>query len=158
VDKVKLVKAFSEFLEVHFGGTKSEEVKLPMEKSLQNELMQETSVVYMPNTLDSQDEWMSETTVAYMCEELHKGFLEEGTLQLNFVHSIPIPKTDVEVIEVYLTKSEMYLDDVYIPEGTCAMTVQYYNNRMWELRKQGAIGGFSVHGSCLKRKPEEGQE
>lgn len=123
---------------------------IPIRKSLEQELMQETSVVYRPNIPDEHGQWMGLETVSDMTDKLRKGFLEDGNLSLNLWHQYPLPKDEVEVLEVELTKSDMYLDDIYVPEGTSIMTVQYHNKRLWEMRKKGVIGGFSVHGKSDK--------
>lgn len=152
MNKDNLVKMFSSFLDSIVGEHSPSEDGLLRKDALDKELMQETSVVYLPNTPDAHGEWMSTETVADMCESLRKGFIEDKILDLNLWHSdLKLPRDEVEVIDVDLTKSEMWVGDKFLPEGTCVMTVQYYNPRLWDMRKAGVIGGFSVHGKCKKR-------
>lgn len=147
LEKSKLLKAFESFLDSVVGDVEGD--KVLRKDALSEELMQETSVVYLPNTKDAHDNWMSTGTVAKVAEDLRKGFLEDKTLELNLWHTdFKIPRDEAEVLDVDLTKSEMWVGDKYIPEGTCVMTVQYYNERLWEMRKAGVIGGFSLHGKC----------
>lgn len=148
VRKAKLKKSFESFIDLIVGDASPDDTGIEMKKALSEELMQEVSVVYPPNTLDGHGHWMSEETVSDLCQKLRKGFLEDNNLELNLWHdkSLTLPKDEVEVIDVSLTKSEMYVDDIYIPKGTCIMALQYHNERLWEMRKEGVIGGLSVDG------------
>lgn len=155
-EKSMLLKAFEKLIDVAVGDIKQNGNGLPVMKSLEPEQRIETSVVYIPNTLDAHDEWMSKSTVANLRDELYKGFIEDETLFLNLWHdtSLLLPKDECEVLDVSLTKSDMYVDDKYIPEGTCVMTIKYHNERLWEMRKEDVIGGFSIHG---RRDPFPGE-
>ena len=147
MDKNKLLKAFSEFLDSVVGESKNPS-NIKLVKSLSEDLMREVSVVYMPNTPDAHEEWMSVDTVAEMCNKLKKGFLETKELTLNLFHMQPLEKSAAEVLDVYLLEEEILLDEILIPAGSCVMEVQYYDEKLWGMRKAGIIGGFSVHGQC----------
>jgi len=152
--KDKLLKSFSEFLEAVVGDSKQRD-NIKLIKSLNQEEMREISVVYMPNTEDAHGEWMSESTVAQMCQDLRKGFFEAKELTLNLFHIEPLEKSRAEAVDIYLLEDEIYLDDILVPAGSCVMEVQYHDPILWEMRKSGTIGGFSVHGG---RDPFEGED
>lgn len=147
--KAALLTKFESFLDAVIGNCSPDKYGLPVLIKSNEEERIETSVNYMPDTLDAHGEWMNKSTVSDMRDRLHKGFLEDKNLYLNLWHdtNLLLPREECEVLSVELTKSEMFDDDGhYIPEGTCVMTVKYHNKRLWEMRKSGIIGGFSIHG------------
>lgn len=150
--KDKLVKLFSDFLDNAVGPTKN---TLPLVKKFDNELMQATEVVYEPNKLDAHNEWMSKATVALLCERLKKAFFEDGNACINLFHMKPLEKSEVELLDIYIQDKDIYVGEDLVPEGTCIATVQYHNQELWEMRKAGIIGGFSVQGECVYIDPKE---
>lgn len=153
-DEIKKAQVLDKIVELlgsclnHFGGSE-QEYEVPVLKAFDEEQMEELSVVYSPNVPDAHGEWASETTVAKISQDLKKGF-SDGTLKLNLFHMDPLEKSDVEVLDVFLLEDEVTVGDKYAPAGTCVMKVKYHNKKLWELRKAGVIGGFSLHGKKKK--------
>jgi len=105
--------------------------------------------LYLPNTEDAHGNWMSTETVKSLYGGLRKGYLETGESFLNFCHEWPIPKSEVEVIDIGLTTEDMVLKthegiDKVVPTGTCTITKKYHNKQLLKARLSGLIGGSSI--------------
>lgn len=137
--KDKLLSAFSEFLEKAIGSTQAEQ-----QPELIDEEMVSYEVVYEPFTKDAHGEWMSDKTVEKACENFNKN-LEKGIVQPNLFH---LKNTDAFSIESTWIQKELDVKVVQTGEvikaGTWVAKIQYSDNNLWNLKKQGVVGGVSI--------------
>lgn len=145
--KEKLLKAFSEFLDKAVGSTEQEQ-----HPELLDEEMVSYEVVYEPFTKDAHGEWMSDKTIEKACEAFNKS-LESGVLQPNLFH---LKNTDTFSIESTWIQKELDVKVVQTGEvikaGTWVAKLKYNDNNLWNLKKQGVVGGVSIGGTGVINK------
>ena len=145
--KEKLLTAFSEFLEKAVGST--EQAQQP---ELVDEEMVSYEVVYEPFTKDAHGEWMSDKTIEEACINFNKS-LESGVLQPNLFH---LKNTDAFSIESTWVQKELDVKvvqtDELIKAGTWVAKLKYNDNNLWNLKKQGVVGGVSIGGTGVINK------
>lgn len=139
--KENLLKMFSEFLEKSFGEPTAENTM-----EVVDEEMVSFEVVYEPDTKDAHGEWMSAETIEKACENFNKN-LKAGVVQPNLFH---LENTDLFTIEDTWVQKELDVKviqtDEVIKAGTWVAKVKYNDPTLWELKKQGVIGGVSIGG------------
>lgn len=137
--KDKLLSAFSEFLEKAIGSTQAEQ-----QPELVDEEMVSYEVVYEPFTKDAHGEWMSDKTIEKACENFNKN-LEKGVVQPNLFH---LKNTDAFSIESTWIQKELDVKVVQTGEvikaGTWVAKIRYNDDNLWNLKKQGVVGGVSI--------------
>lgn len=148
----KFFKAFCSFLE-NFGGTQKEGSGVKMIKAFNEELMQSLEVVYEPFKLDAHKQWMSKETVSKLCKSLDEGY-KEGSIPLNLFHMQDIDKEQAEMLKAYTLEEDSEIGGYFVPEGTCVALIQFKDEKLWKMRKEGTIGGLSVGGKSKVIKPQ----
>lgn len=138
-NKEDLIKAFSSFLDDHFGGAKVEIVK-----SLDEEKRKATFVVLAPEEVDGHGD-------IYSYEAVEKARDDYNTIckRQNLEHLLMIGEDVAEVSECYLTPTDFQLDDQFIKKGTWVQTWKFNSEELWQQVKDGEWTGLSVQCSGL---------
>ncbi len=133
---------FSVFVEKVFGGSSSSEA--PVEEL--NEEMVSYEVVYEPMVKDAHGEWMTEATIADACDNFNH-YLEKGVVNANLFH---LKETDAFTIESTWVQKEFDVKVIQTGEvikaGTWVAKLKYNDETLWDLKKQGILGGVSIGG------------
>lgn len=109
-----------------------------------DEEMVSYEVVYEPYTMDAHDQWMSADTIEKACADFNKN-LEDGIVKSNLFH---MQDTEAFTIESTWIQKELDVKVVQTGElikaGTWVAKIKYNDETLWELKKQGVIGGVSI--------------
>lgn len=110
----------------------------------EKEQMISYEVVYEPDVKDTHNQWMSKDTIEKGCEEFNK-YLEKGVVKPNLFH---YQDTDMfSIVDTWIQKEfdvNVTATGEPIKAGTWVAKIKYHNNDLWELKKQGVIGGVSI--------------
>lgn len=98
-----------------------------------------TGIVYEPDVLDAHEEFMNEDEIEKAAHLFMKEFRNVDK-QHDFTSGYG------EVIESWVAKSEMKLEDQDIKKGTWLMSVHVTDDDTWESIQKGEITGFSMGG------------
>lgn len=98
-----------------------------------------TGIVYEPDILDAHNEFMTEAEIEKAAHLFMKEFRNVDK-QHDFTSGYG------EVIESWVAKSEMKLEDQDIKKGSWLMSVHVTDNDTWEGIQKGEITGFSMGG------------
>lgn len=110
---------------------------LQIQKSVNEELMQATFVVLVPDEIDLHGDIYDEEEVRKACHSFNK-----HSMQANLFHRV---MTDTfSFAESYLAPVDFILEDRYIKKGTWLTTVQVHDEQLWDLIKSGEITGVSI--------------
>jgi len=106
-------------------------------KSTNEELMQATFVVMVPDEVDLHGDITSEEEVRKSCHNFNK-----FCMQPNLMH---IRKTvSFEFAESYILPVDAEINGKEIKKGTWLCTIQCLDKAVWELIKSGEINGVSI--------------
>jgi hypothetical protein len=149
--KDKLLQGFSEFLEKAFGESSKEQ---PTE--VLDEEMVSYEVVYEPFVKDAHGEWMSDKTIEKAADNFNKN-LESGVVKSNLFH---LKDTEAFTIEKSWVQKELDVQVVQTGEiikaGSWVVKIKYNDETLWNLKKQGVVGGVSI-GAKGKVNPDTGE-
>lgn len=137
--KDKLIQGFSEFLEKAFG--ESEQVQ---KTETLDEEMVSYEIIYEPFTKDAHGEWMSDKTIEKAMANFNEN-LAAGVVQPNLFH---LKDTEAFTIESTWIQKELDVKviqtDEIIKAGTWVAKIKYNDQQLWDLKKQGIVGGVSI--------------
>lgn len=106
-------------------------------KAVNEELMQATFVVMVPESVDLHGDVTTEQEVRKAMANFNK-----YSRQPNLFH---LAKTDTfEFIESYCSPVDFTLGDNLVTKGTWLATIQCLDTGLWELIKSGEINGLSI--------------
>ena len=106
-------------------------------KALNEELMQATFVVMVPDEPDAHGDVISVAEIRKACHNFNK-----HSLQANLFH---VQHTDsFEFAESFISPVDLMIDDKFITKGTWLCVVQCLDNELWSLIKSGEICAVSV--------------
>lgn len=106
-------------------------------KSLNDELMQATYVVMVPDEVDAHGDVTSEDEVRKACHSFN-AFCR----QANLFHLVKTK--DFSFAESYIAPVDFQLDDHLIKKGTWLAVTQTHNEELWGKQKSGEIVGLSI--------------
>lgn len=137
----EMLDMFSSFIDKFFTKTSDEQVVEEV-----NEEMVSYEVVYEPLVKDAHGEWMSEETIAEACDNFNQN-LEKGIVNANLFH---LKETDAFTIESTWVQKEFDVKVIQTGEvikaGTWVAKLKYNDETLWDLKKQGILGGVSIGG------------
>lgn len=137
----EMLDMFSSFIDKFFTKTSDEQVVEEV-----NEEMVSYEVVYEPLVKDAHGEWMSEETIAEACDNFNQN-LEKGVVNANLFH---LKETDAFTIESTWVQKEFDVKVIQTGEvikaGTWVAKLKYNDETLWDLKKQGILGGVSIGG------------
>ncbi len=112
-------------------------VKLPITKSVDEELKQVTYVAMIPDHTDLHGDYTSENEVRKAKESFNKSMM-----RANLFHLVMTDTFDV--IESYLAPCDMVLNDQFVKKSTWLMTLQVHDDSLWQMIKDDEITGISI--------------
>lgn len=143
----------SAFVSKHFGGSRKKSPILI--KQFSDEEMIEYAPLYNPaDSPDLVGDAMSQDTIDSMVSQFNKA-IEDGVQLENLGHAAPISKA-WKYQEVFTSPwPSCMVGDTEVVKGQPVLVTKYYNQRAWELRKEGRIKGPSIGGRGTFRKVED---
>jgi len=124
---------------------------LQIRKSLNEELMQATFVVMVPDEPDVHGDITSLEEVRKACFNYNK-----FCMKANLFH---ITQTDTfEIAESYIAPVDFVLNERVVKAGTWLTTIQCKDSDLWELIKSGDINGVSIGALATVETLEEDDE
>ena len=112
-------------------------LKLPITKALDEELMQVTYVAMLPDSTDLHGDYTSAEDVRKAKESFNKSMQ-----RANLFHMV---MTDTfEICESYLAPTDFVLGEQFVAKGTWLVTLQVHDDTVWNLIKSGEINGVSI--------------
>lgn len=101
-------------------------------------------IVYEPDTVDAHGQWMSKETVEMACESFNEN-LKNGNVKANLFH---LMDTDTfEVVDTWINKEldvNVTMTGEPIKAGAWVAKLYYTSDSLWQLKKDGVIGGVSI--------------
>lgn len=111
--------------------------KIPVAKALNEELMQATFIVMVPNEVDAHGDVTSEEEVRKACHNFNK-----HSMQANLFHMV---QTETfEFAESYILPTDMILGEHMVTKGSWLCTIQCLDDELWALIKSGDICAVSI--------------
>ena len=125
----------------------SKQNNVPVIKALNEELMQVTYVAMLPGVDLHLDEVDLETV------RLAKESFNKSAMRPNLFH---VTMTDsFEVIESFLMPCDAELNSQFVAKGTWLVTLQVYDDDVWQMIKNDEITGLSIGAMALTEKIED---
>lgn len=112
-------------------------VKLPITKSVDEELKQATFIVMVPDEVDAHGDTTTEAEVRKACHNFNK-----YSMKANLFHLVET--STFEFCESYCCPTDFVLGEKFVKKGTWLATVQSLDDNLWELIKSGDINGLSI--------------
>ena len=126
----------------------AEELGMQITKATNQDKMQATFVVLVPDEVDLHGDTISEEEVEKACFNFNKSV----TAGPNLFH---MTSTDTfEFLQNYIAPTDFMLDDKLIKKGTWLCTIQCKDTKLWELIKSGEICSVSI-GALGRKHPIE---
>lgn len=139
--KKSFAESLGELIEKYFGNTEKEQ-----HPEILDEEMISYEVIYEPFIKDAHGEWMSDVTIEQASSNFNKN-LEKGVVQPNLFH---LKNTEAFTIESTWVQKELDVQVVQTGEvikaGTWVAKIKYNDETLWNLKKQGVVGGVSIGG------------
>lgn len=121
---------------------------VPVTKALDEELMQATFIVMVPDEVDAHGDITSEDEVRKACHNFNK-----FSMKANLFHLV---ETDTfEFCESYILPADIVLGDKFVKKGTWVATIQALDEGLWTLIKSGEINGVSIGALARVEEIEE---
>lgn len=137
----EMIDMFSSFIDKFFSKASDEQVVEELDEE-----MVSYEVVYEPMVKDAHGEWMTEATIADACDNFNH-YLEKGVVNANLFH---LKETDAFTIESTWVQKEFDVKVIQTGEiikaGTWVAKLRYNDEELWNLKKQGILGGVSIGG------------
>lgn len=99
-----------------------------------------TSVVLRPDEFDTHNHIYDADVVMNACYDFNEHCLNSSVLG----HFIEINKSDVAVVESFISQSDYVINDKDVKKGDWVMSVRVHNDAVWEACKAGTFKAFSV--------------
>lgn len=115
----------------------TEQKKLQVVKSTNEELKQAMFIVLEPDEVDLHGDTISEEEVMKACHNYNK-----HCRAANLFHIVKT--TSFELIESYISPVDFTLGDQTVKKGTWLANIQVYDDTLWQLIKSGEISGLSI--------------
>lgn len=106
-------------------------------KSKNEDLMQATFVVMVPDEVDLHGDITSEEEIRKACHNFNKFSMQPNLFHLQ-------ETTTFEFAESYISPVDFVLEDKLIKKGTWLCTIQCLDPDLWALVKSGEINGVSI--------------
>lgn len=151
IDKEKLVVAFSEFLEKHFGETKQEKEVIETVKALDTEKRQALFVALMAHPDETSFDLHGDT---YSAEEVEKACHSYNTscMKTNLGHLVMVDDNICSVIESYIAPVDMQIGDQFVTKGSWLQVWQFADDELWQGVKNGDWCGISIGCRAVKEE------
>ena len=121
--------------------------KIPIIKSLNNELKQGLYVVLEPEVVDAHGDIISEEEIRKACHSFNQNHVKANLFHL-------IDTTGFKVVESYCTPVEFQIEDQIVKAGTWLVNLQF-SDALWEAVKNGEFSGVSIGAKGRKEDIED---
>ncbi len=116
--------------------------EIPVIKQFDDEAMIAIEALYCaPDVADGHNEAMSLETIEGMVESCNKA-IEDGRLSGGLFHNENTE--DIEIIKAWVNPCDCIIGETEIPEGQPIVEVQFHNEDLWKMRKDGELKGLSI--------------
>lgn len=104
-----------------------------------------TEIVYKPIVKDLHGEWMSPNTIK-SAEQSFRTNLEKGLVTANLFHVTPTTKFTIN--KSWVLEQDTTFEGKVEPvlKGTWLVETHYNDDKLWEMKKSGTVGGLSLGG------------
>lgn len=131
-------------------------------KAVNEELKQSVEIIYLPNTPDAHGQFATQETLREACKNFNEN-LEKGSISPNLYHSkdendIAKSTEDFSIMKTWINEVDSVIGDTAVPAGAWLASLQWSNDKSWELRKSGVLAGVSFGGRGKVIKPEDRKE
>lgn len=110
--------------------------------------------VLVPDRLDHQGDFLRADTIASLREEFEER-VEDGDAYGGVMHTV-FPDDDVELVEDRQLEAAETLGGKELPTGTWVQGWQFNDDDLWQLVKDGVLGGNSIGGTAKGRRYDPG--
>lgn len=110
--------------------------------------------VLVPNRLDHQGDFLRPKTIASLREDFEER-VEEGDAYGGVMHTV-FPDDDVELVDDRQLDEPETLGEKELPAGTWVQGWKFTDDDLWQLVKDGVLGGNSIGGTAKGRRYDPG--
>lgn len=121
---------------------------VPVVKAQNEELMQATYIVMIPDQVDAHGDIVSEEEVRKSCYNFNKFCMQPNLFHMS-------QTTTFEFCESFILPTDIVLGDTFVKKGTWVATVQALSEDLWELMKSGEICALSIGALAKVEELEE---
>lgn len=123
-------------------------IAVPVIKQFTEEKMEAIEPLYcLADTADAHKEGMTEQHIRKMVDNFNTNI---SNVKGNIAH---IAMTDgFHPLKAWVNECDCMIGDEFVPEGQPIVKMKFTNEKMWEARKSGVLGGVSI-GAKGKRIP-----
>lgn len=119
-----------------------------VKKSTNDELMQATFVVMVPDEVDLQGDTVSEEEVRKACHNFNKFCRQPNLMHIRKTNSF-------EFAESYILPVDAVIEGHQIKKGSWLCTIQCLNPELWDLIKSGEINGVSIGAMAITEELDD---
>ena len=144
MEKETILKAFSDFLDKHFGGSQQEtSPSVEVAKALDEEKRQALFVALMAHKDETSFDLHGHT---YDAAEVEKACHSYNTscMKTNIGHLVMVDDNICSVIESYIAPVDMQIGDQYVTKGSWLQVWQFADDELWQGVKNGEWSGISI--------------
>lgn len=116
-------------------------IKMQVAKALNTELKQVTYIAMRADHTDAHGDYTSADEVRKAKESFNRALLQKQTMS-NLFHMFETDSYDV--IESYLSPSDMTLNGHFVKKGDWLMTLQIHSDEIWQMIKNEELVGLSI--------------
>ena len=123
-------------------------IKLPINKAVNEELMQVLYVAMVPDEADLHGDITTAEEVRKACHNFNQYCMKANLFHL-------VETNSFSIAESYLAPTDFILGEVLVKAGTWLVNLQIHDDDVWELVKSGQINGVSIGALASVQKIEE---
>jgi len=116
--------------------------ELPVIKQFNDDEMIAIEPMYtLPNVEDGHGESMDSETIYKMVESCNKA-IADGRLSGGLFHSENVQ--EIEILKSWVNECDCIIGETEVPEGLPIVKVQFHDEELWDMRKNGILKGLSI--------------
>ena len=118
--------------------------------SVQKDQQYVLGIVLEPDIVDAQNDTYDADAIRGAFEKFAEEYRNVGLMHKQVIND------KVKIVDNYIAPSDFQLGDTTIKKGTWLMGVRVQDPALWSEVKDGAITGFSIGGSAIRRPASQG--
>lgn len=125
--------------------------KLPVNKAVNEELMQATFIALVPEEVDLHGDIYSEEEVRKACHSFN-----QHSMKANLCHLVET--NGFSIVESYITPADIVVGDKFVTKGTWLTVLQFHDEELWKGVKENRYNGVSIGAHASVEYLEDSEE
>lgn len=123
----------------------------PVNKAVNEELMQATFIALVPEEVDLHGDIYSEEEVRKACHSFN-----QHSMKANLCHLVET--NGFSIVESYITPADIVVGDKFVTKGTWLTVLQFHDEELWKGVKEGKFNGVSIGAHASVEYLEDSEE